>query len=59
MTEAEYQHALQLLEAAITALQRRRGGATEQLRDEVRRLALELDLLRAQIIQAPAESRRN
>ena len=59
MTETEFRHALQLIDSATRLLQQHDPAAQDRLRAELRRLALKLDLLRAQVTQAPVESRRN
>lgn len=57
MTDHEYRHALHLLNAAIELFER--TGRPENFRRRLRQLSLELDLLRAQIRQVPANSGRN
>jgi hypothetical protein len=59
MTETEFRDALRLLDSATDLL--RRGDTaweTSELR-ELRRLALQFDLLRVRLSQTPAEARRN
>lgn len=58
MTAAEYRHALTLLDSAHNLLQRR-ALPPEALRTELRRLVQALDMLRVQVGQVPAASRRN
>lgn len=58
MTDAEFRHVLRLLDSASALLDQRRPS-NDELRSELRRLVVELELFRAQVSQAPAESRRN
>lgn len=57
MTEKEYRHALHLLNTALAIFER--TDRPESIRRELSALCLELDLLRASIRQAPANSSRN
>lgn len=58
MTDAEFRHALRLLDSA-KALLSDRAPSHDALRSELRRLVVELELLRAQVSQVPAHSCRN
>lgn len=58
MSTPDYREALRLIESAIALLERRRvypSGVAQ----EIRRLSLETDLLRARMQQAPVCSQRN
>jgi hypothetical protein len=59
MTETEFRDALRLLDSATALL--RRDDATWEMSElrELRRLALQFDLLRVRLSQAPAEGLRN
>lgn len=57
MTEQEYRHALHLLDTALALFERPHPPAT--LRRHVAALALQFDLLRASLLQAPAPTARN
>lgn len=57
MTEHEYRHALHLLDTALALFENPHPPAT--LRRDVATLALQFDLLRAGLLQAPATTARN
>lgn len=58
MSTPDYREALRLIESAIALLERRRIYPL-RVAQEIRRLALETDLLRARLRQAPVCSQRN
>ena len=59
MTDADYRDALELLDDAATLLQRLHATPQAQLVRELRRLSLELDLLKVRLGQSDALLQRN
>lgn len=59
MTETEFRDALRLLDSATALLHRDETPWDASELRELRRLALEFDLLRARLRQVPAELQRN
>ena len=59
MSEAEYREAIRLLDRALDVVNKRDGSRTARLRKRIRALSLEVDLLRARLVQPPARLQRN
>lgn len=59
MTETDYRDALRLLDSALQAVGQQDSARTSRLRRRIRALSLQVDLLRARLLQPPARLQRN
>ena len=59
MNETDYRDALRLLNSALDVVGRRDAQRTSRLRQRIRALSLQVDLLRARLQQPPAQMQRN
>lgn len=59
MSQTDYRDALRLLNEALAIVERRDALQPDHVRRRIRRLSLELDLLRVRLRQPAAYTRRN
>jgi len=59
MTDTDYRDALRLLDSALHAVGQQDSARTTRLRRRIRALSLQVDLLRARLLQPPARLQRN
>ncbi|WP_414660839.1 hypothetical protein [Horticoccus sp. 23ND18S-11] len=59
MTDTDYRDALRLLDSALQAVGQQDSARTMRLRRRIRALSLQVDLLRARLLQPSARLQRN